>query len=116
MEQVIRYACEECWREHQTPKMAKRCERHCVEQRAAREAALAAEKKYHDMGHDTWHEDGERKHAPRVDPDKFGSHDYGKHDGTEDCRFGCGCWAGPCRSGGPVNPFGACPNNPLAKE
>lgn len=33
---------------------------------------------------------------------------------TSDCSYGCGCWAGPSRSGGPdgVDPFGECPNHP----
>lgn len=45
----------------------------------------------------------------------FGNHEYAKHDGTSDCAHGCGCWAGPARSGGPVgvDPFGKCPDNPL---
>jgi hypothetical protein len=32
---------------------------------------------------------------------------------TSDCRHGCGCWAGPSRSGGPegVDPFGECPKH-----
>lgn len=31
---------------------------------------------------------------------------------TSDCSNGCGCWAGPSRSGGPdgIDPFGECPN------
>ena len=47
--------------------------------------------------------------------------DYGAHEypaaphGTSDCKYGCGCWAGPSRSGGPpgIDPFGHCPGNPL---
>lgn len=31
------------------------------------------------------------------------------------CKYGCGCWAGPFRSGGKVDPFGPCPNNPKEK-
>lgn len=33
---------------------------------------------------------------------------------TSDCTYGCGCWMGASRSGGPdgVDPFGACPNAP----
>jgi hypothetical protein len=33
---------------------------------------------------------------------------------TSDCRHGCGCWAGPTRSGGPegIDPFGDCPRHP----
>lgn len=37
-------------------------------------------------------------------------HIYDEH-GTSDCANGCGCWAGPARSGGPdgIDPLGACP-------
>lgn len=43
-----------------------------------------------------------------------GKHDYGDDDGTTDCKYGCGCWMGPFRSGGPdgIDPFGTCPKNP----
>ncbi len=43
----------------------------------------------------------------------FGPHKYADHDGTSDCRYGCGCWIGPTRSGAPagVNPLGKCPQN-----
>ena len=63
--------------------------------------------------HDYWYECG-TKHAKYVDPVHFGPHRYTSvcYDGTSDCFHGCGCWMGPYRSGGPVNPFGACPNNP----
>ena len=42
----------------------------------------------------------------------FGLHLYAG-EGTSDCAYGCGCWAGPARSGGPagVDPFGKCPGN-----
>jgi len=56
-------------------------------------------------------------------------HDYSKEYGlhkysddphhTQDCQHGCGCWAGPARSGGPVglDPLGGeCPNNPKSGE
>jgi len=58
-----------------------------------------------------WFEDGKVK-ISNVDPKKFGKHKYAEHDGTSDCEYGCGCWMGPCRSGGKVDPFGPCPNNP----
>ncbi|NQV00983.1 MAG: hypothetical protein HQ537_02595 [Parcubacteria group bacterium] len=47
--------------------------------------------------------------------DDYGPHAYADHDGTSDCEYRCGCWAGPARSGGPIgiSPFGHCPNNPL---
>lgn len=44
----------------------------------------------------------------------FGSHlYYSRQSGTSDCEYGCGCWMGPARSGGPagVDPFGKCPGN-----
>jgi hypothetical protein len=46
---------------------------------------------------------------------EYGEHKYDDGTGTSDCAFGCGCWMGPCRSGGPVglDPKGVCPNNPL---
>jgi hypothetical protein len=45
---------------------------------------------------------------------EYGPHKYASHDGTSDCEFGCGCWMGQTRSGGPLglDPFGKCPNNP----
>lgn len=45
---------------------------------------------------------------------EYGGHKYADHDGTSDCQYGCGCWMGPARSGGPVglNPGGVCPKNP----
>lgn len=47
-------------------------------------------------------------------PKEYGKHEYAEHDGTSDCKHGCGCWMGPSRSGGPVglDPFGKCPKNP----
>ena len=46
--------------------------------------------------------------APGHNPDNLGD------CFTSDCEYGCGCWAGPSRSGGPdgVNPFGNCPKHP----
>jgi hypothetical protein len=47
---------------------------------------------------------------------EFGGHHYpAAPDATSDCSHGCGCWAGPARSGGPpgLDPFGKCPNNPV---
>lgn len=46
---------------------------------------------------------------------EYGEHKYDdNHDRTSDCKYGCGCWMGPCRSGGPagLDPRGDCPNNP----
>ncbi len=47
-------------------------------------------------------------------PKEYGEHQYPDHDGTGDCKHGCGCWMGPARSGGPtgLDPFGKCPKNP----
>lgn len=42
-------------------------------------------------------------------------HNYPERpDRTSDCKHGCGCWAGPSRSGGPdgVDPLGDCPAHP----
>lgn len=64
--------------------------------------------------HDVWVEDGKVCHAPRLSPELFGPHHFGKL-GTSNCSYGCGCWFGPYRSGGPVSPFGPCPRNPKAK-
>jgi hypothetical protein len=111
MRQVVRYICDVCSREHPTPEMAMHCEGQDRDYKLKREVAVALEKKWTDEGHDVWHEHGGIRHAPRVDPKKFGSHDYGKDHKTSDCGHKCGCWMGPAASGGPVNPFGACPKN-----
>lgn len=64
---------------------------------------------------------GERK-SSRVDAELFGPHSYpgaprkGEPGWTSDCGFGCKCWAGPSNSGGPVDPFGPCPHNPIPAE
>ncbi len=49
-------------------------------------------------------------HAPK----EYGEHKYPDPDGTSDCKYSCGCWMGPTRSGGPtgLDPFGECPGNP----
>lgn len=51
---------------------------------------------------------------------EYGPHKYSDdHDHTQDCQHGCGCWAGPARSGGPLglDPLGGeCPNNPKGGE
>ena len=50
--------------------------------------------------------------TPRV---RYGKHLYTDRVGTSNCEYGCGCWMGNTRSGGPkgVDPLGKCPNNPL---
>ena len=112
MRQVIRYMCENCLKEYIHPNDAESCEKRDKEFDERRNALLAKEKQYHEMGHDVWIESGEMQHAPIVDTKLFGPHDYKNLPMTSDCEFGCGCWMGQTRSGGPINPFGACPKNP----
>jgi len=113
MYQVIRYVCKECKREFALPMSAEDCEKQDVEMRERQSKAIAFEDDWREKGHDVWYENGDQKHALKVDSELFGPHDYGDYDGTKDCTYGCNCWMGPTRSGGPVNPFGACPNNLL---
>ena len=50
---------------------------------------------------------------------EYGGHKYPDIHTTNDCEHGCGCWAGPTRSGGPLglDPLkGECPNNPICGE
>lgn len=49
---------------------------------------------------------------------EYGQHKYADHDGTSNCKYGCDCWMGPTRSGGPtgLDPFGKCPKNPKDGE
>ena len=51
---------------------------------------------------------------------EYGGHNYGENtQGTVDCKFGCGCSAGPTRSNGPLglDPLGGeCPNNPKSGQ
>jgi hypothetical protein len=112
MRQVIRYVCSECNQEHHSPEWAERCEKQDKERKADRAEAVAKEKYWTDKGHDVWYERSGMKNAPKVDPTKFGKHDFGDQEFTQDCSYGCGCWMGSSASGGPVNPFGPCPNNP----
>lgn len=61
-----------------------------------------------------WIEWGKWYGATTVDPKKFGGHAYdngGYEHGVRTCL--CGCYMGSSSSSGPVNPFGACPENPL---
>jgi len=60
-------------------------------------------------GFSYWIEWGRWYEAPTVDPSKFGAHDY--EPGIGSCK--CGCHMGDSNSSGPVDPFGACPCNPL---
>lgn len=68
---------------------------------------------YKKAGHAVWIEDGDVKHSYRVPPELFGPHNYPYYGGTSDCSHGCGCWSGQSRSGGPVDPAGPCPKNPI---
>lgn len=63
-------------------------------------------------GHAVWVENGNVKHSPKVPEELFGPHGYEFPGRTTNCSFGCGCWAGPWSSGGPVDPLGPCPRNP----
>lgn len=65
-------------------------------------------------GFDVWIENGVWYIAPEVDPKRFGGHAYangGYERGVRDCP--CGCHMLSSSSGGPCDPFGACPENPL---
>ena len=66
--------------------------------------------------HDVWVDNGNVCHAPKVPSELFGDHEFGDLDHTSNCVHGCGCWMGLTRSGGPVNPFGQCPNNPRVRH
>ena len=114
MKKVTKYVCGICHKEYLIEQQAFNCENSLAhkEEKKRREKENAEIKKWQDQGHDVWYEYSGMKHAKTVDQTKFGPHKYADHDGTSDCQYGCGCWMGPSRSGGPVNPFGACPKNP----
>lgn len=116
MTEVTRWKCDICQREHVSRKDAEFCEANCKGggEKAAkvRRDILAKETALRNKGMDVWWEDGEMKHSPKINPDIFGPHHYPNKNGTSDCSYGCDCWMGRYRSGGPVNPFGACPSNP----
>lgn len=63
-------------------------------------------------GHAVWIENEKVCHAPKIPEELFGPHSYEEYC-TSDCAHGCGCWMGDSRSGGPVDPFGPCPMNPM---
>ena len=68
-------------------------------------------------GWSKWIENGIAYKAKTVNPKKFNGHAYdngGFEQGIRDCS--CGCYMGGFSSGGPVDPFGACPNNPKPKS
>lgn len=113
MRRVQRFVCDECKREHPTIELAERCEGDDRTRKKEQAARIKEEEAWQEQGHDIWRENGVLNHAKRVDPDKYGSHDYGHKDGTSDCNYHCGCWMGPAHSGGPIDPFGACPENPI---
>jgi hypothetical protein len=68
-------------------------------------------------GYAVWIESGHWYTAPAFTRKNYYPHDYnvrGAYDkGVRDCR--CGCWMLSSSSGGPVDPFGACPEQPRAK-
>jgi hypothetical protein len=73
-----------------------------------------AEIKTPPAGWSVWIENGDWFKAPTVDRTKFGKHDYfggGFEQGIRECK--CGCHMSGFSSSGPVDPFGACPSNPL---
>lgn len=59
-------------------------------------------------GWSIWIEHGIWYTARNVSKKKFGIHSY--IGGLGACS--CGCYMGDCDSWGPVDPFGACPDNP----
>lgn len=64
-------------------------------------------------GMSVWIENGEWFTASTVDPKTHGTHAYdegGYEKGIHDCT--CGCYMMSSSSGGPVDPAGACPDNP----
>ena len=114
MRRVQRFICDECKHEWASPELAIRCEK--ADRKRLKECTVRKreEKYWQEQGHDVWVENGKLCHAERVDPHGYGPHNYGTRDHTTDCGFGCKCWMGPANSGGPVDPFGACPKNPCA--
>jgi hypothetical protein len=68
-------------------------------------------------GWSLWIEDGVWYTAPKISPRKFGKHAYfisKIRTGIRKCP--CGCFMTRSDSGGPVDPFGACPMNPRKKR
>lgn len=67
-------------------------------------------------GCNRWTENGVWFFASVVDPERFGEHVFDRREEippTWDCS--CGCWIDEKgRSGGPVHPYGACPERPKA--
>jgi len=118
---VKKYVCDFCERQHDSVILAKMCEKMCKQIRKATEinsCKLTDEqekiKKLESKGFAVWFEDGNLKYAKKINPKEFGRHQYDSGH-TSDCAYGCGCWMGSFRSGGRVDPFGACPNNPIKR-
>ena len=118
IKQVIRFVCGICKKEFKTEQEALKCQSSEIHETTEeiRKRRQKKEEKWKVKGHDVWYEMSGMKHAPKVDITKFGAHKYIDCDGTSDCEYGCGCWMGPFRSGGKVNPYGACPNNPKKQD
>jgi hypothetical protein len=66
-------------------------------------------------GWSIWVESGEWFTAPTVDPQQFGAHAYAGEAFAKVRDCPCGCWMLASSSGGPVDPFGACPLNPMVQ-
>jgi|CXWL01.1.fsa_nt_gi hypothetical protein len=65
-------------------------------------------------GYDIWIEDGTWYTARKISTKNFGGHSYDNGGFKRGERFcTCGCFMGGWSSDGPVNPFGACPLNPI---
>ncbi|MCH8247046.1 MAG: hypothetical protein IH951_11640 [Bacteroidetes bacterium] len=114
---VSGYECERCFKTYSTISEALDCE---ASDQEHREDMLRKKNEeegpWLKQGHDIWYEYSGMQHAPTVDTEKFGSHDFPNEHGTSDCSYACGCWMGPARSGGKTSPHGACPNNPKGNE
>lgn len=76
---------------------------------ASTRSILAADVPCPACGDDADKRDPNGHRYPGADADERGEAFF-----TSDCAYGCGCWMGGSRSGGPdgVDPFGACPNAP----
>ena len=116
MKKIVKYVCEGCGTEYPNSGQAKLCERKDADRLKIMRRNTEMHKQEllkHNLSE--WAEHNGMKTCKKVDPKKFGPHKY-QQEGTSDCAYGCGCWMGSCRSGGLVDPFGKCPNNPLAGE
>ncbi len=69
-------------------------------------------------GFSVWIECGVWYTAPKLLKKDFGPHTFNMphafDDGVRDCP--CGCWILSSSSGGPIDPFGPCPLNPITPK